>query len=120
MITVDDDADWENDVKAGWSDERQEGIVVSDADAIVDPRAVVVVALDADVTDGTVARAWGTDDLTIRAQVSWAEFLKELQEWQVLFRSQSSRIFSGGSDVTNEDTQSEHSLNDYLIKMLLI
>lgn len=55
--------------------------MVSDADAIVDPRAVVVVALDADVTDGTVARAWGTDNLTIRAQVSWAEFLKKLQEW---------------------------------------
>ena len=49
--------------------------MVSGADAVIEPRTVVVEPLHASVTDGAMARSFGTDHLTVRAQEGWIETL---------------------------------------------
>lgn len=55
--------------------------MVTNAHTIVNPRAMMIVALNADVAYGAVTRTWGSNYFTIRAEISWTKFLKKLQKW---------------------------------------
>ena len=48
----------------------QEQVVIPDADAVVDPWAVVVVALHTSVACGTMSRSRGPHDLAVRTEVN--------------------------------------------------
>ena len=66
VFTVDNDVHWKYDVETGWGNEGEEGIVVSNANAVVDPGTVVVVTFNTHIANGAMARAWGTNYLTVR------------------------------------------------------
>lgn len=51
------------------ADEGNEREVVFDADAVVEPRTMVIEALDALVANGTVSAAGRSDDLAVRADL---------------------------------------------------
>ncbi len=55
--------------------------MVTNANTIVNPRTVVIVALYADVAYGAVTGTWGSNNFTIRAKICRTEFLKKLQKW---------------------------------------
>lgn len=40
--------------------------MVSNANTVVDPGTMVVVTFNADIANGAMARAWGTNYLTVR------------------------------------------------------
>jgi hypothetical protein len=75
FVTVYDHKDWKDNVKTGESDEGQESVVVIYPNTIVDPGAVVVVALNTNIANGTVARPRSSNNFTIWAKIGWAEFL---------------------------------------------
>jgi len=49
--------------------------MVVDAYTVVDPGAVVVVALNTNIANGTVARPRSSNNFTIWAKIGWAKFL---------------------------------------------
>jgi hypothetical protein len=65
-ITVDNDEHWKYDVETGWGNEGEESIVIPNTNAVINPGAMVVVALNANIANGAVARARGPDNFTIR------------------------------------------------------
>jgi hypothetical protein len=75
VVTVYDHKDWKDYVKTGESDEGQESIVVIYPNTIVDPGAVMVVALNTNITNSTVARPRSSNNFTIWAKIGWAELL---------------------------------------------
>ena len=68
-IIVEDDSEecGSEQSKSGYEEKHEVGVVI-DPNAVVDPRAVMVKAFDADVTDAAVARAVSSDDFTIGAE----------------------------------------------------
>ena len=75
--------------------------MITDSDAVVEPRAVVVEALDAPVTNGTVTRARSAQDKAIWAHLAWMDFLEEVEE--VVSLAQVARVLSGGDEEANSN-----------------
>lgn len=80
--------DYEEDCPGNGAQERQlseakveeEQVMVADADAVVDPRAMVVIPLDASVANDAVAAAARADDLAFGTEARWIESLEKLHE----------------------------------------
>ena len=66
--------------------------MISSADAIVNPLAVMVVPLHTLVADVAVARVSSADDLAAGAQHIWVELLYESDEWDCRSASHISRL----------------------------
>ena len=58
--------------------------MISYANAIVQPRAVMVEPLDAAIADCTVSGAGCAQDETVRAHVSWMQLGEKLEEVMLL------------------------------------
>ena len=67
MLTIHGDAHHQERHQPGVGHEEQIIVMVVNADAVVDPGAVVVEALHAHITHGTVARPRSPDDLAVGA-----------------------------------------------------
>ena len=70
-------------------------VVISNA--IVDPRAVMVKALNASVADAAVARTVSPDHLTVGTQQHWVKYLHHLHERDALRTLQVPRILTEGT-----------------------
>lgn len=63
------------------------------ANAIVDPRTVMVEALNAPVADAAVARAVSPDHFTVGTQQHWVKYLHHLHECDALGTLEIARVF---------------------------
>ena len=82
-LTLDDDEDAEGREEEGAHKEGQEGVVVADSDAVVDPGAVMVEALHTHVADRTVPRTSGPDDQAVWAEIGRGKALQKIKEVDV-------------------------------------
>ena len=64
--------------------------MVVDADAVVQPWAMVVEALDTPIADGAVARSGRSEHLTVGAHLARVDLLEKLQE--VVLRAKVTRV----------------------------
>ncbi len=87
----------------GRCQESQEWVMVSNTDTVINPRAVMVVALHANVTDGTVSGSSRPNDLAIWTQICWTKFLQEFQKFEGWFRSKFPWISPCGQTITDSD-----------------
>ena len=76
--------------------EDHEAVVVVNADAVVDPRAVVVKPIDADVADRAVAAARGSNHLALGAEVGWVDVAKQREEFLLLVALNDTRTLARG------------------------
>ena len=54
--------------------------MVADADAVVDPRAVVVEALNALVADSAMPRSGRSENFAVRTHLAWMDARKHIHE----------------------------------------
>ena len=84
LLTVEAHEDGEEEVEDLDDNEEVEVGVVVDADAIVDPVAVVVESFHTLVTDVAVSRVCRAYDFALGAEDVWVgKFLYELEEWHL-------------------------------------
>ena len=83
--------------------------MVLGADAVVDPLAVVVEAVDTLVADVAMPRVSGADHLAGRTQDVGLEFFDELEERDLLGAPHEARLLLHGDDEENEREDKESS-----------
>lgn len=102
------------DAENGAEEEREESHevpVVLLADAVVHPWAVMIVALDALVARGTVARARGTHDEAARTQMDRIYELHELQKVNVIWLGDEAGVTELRDEPENYREESESDTN---------
>ena len=82
--------------------------MVVDSNTVVQPGAVVVEPLDADIADVAMTRPRGLDDLTVRAELSGIEFLQQGHEVKVRILLKLTRVFTDSHDVRDEHFDADH------------
>jgi hypothetical protein len=65
----------ENDLEPYGKEEHQKCIMISNANTVVDPGAVVVKSLYALIANGAMSGSGRSNDLTFRAEVCWINVL---------------------------------------------
>ena len=60
--------------------------MVSNPDAVIDPRAMVIVPFDAHIADATVAGSRSSHDLAIRTELDWVDELKQILKREILVK----------------------------------
>lgn len=88
VLTLDSDDNTEKDVEESKGQEGQERIMISDTDTIIDPRAMMIESLNANIANGTMTRSRGSNDFAIRAEISWGKPLHKIQKVDAVFISQ--------------------------------
>ena len=83
----------------------------SNADAVVNPWAMVIVSLDANVTDSAMSRSGGSDNFTVRAKISRAEHSQQFHKFNLFFVCvfKDARVFFGDNSIGNEHFNSNHA-----------
>lgn len=66
--------------------------MVFDSDAIVDPRAMMIISFDTLLTNGTVSASSSPDDLALWAEIGRVDVSHELQERSVVHGLQLTRV----------------------------
>lgn len=94
---------------------EEEEVVVADANAVIDPRAMVVIPLDATVADDAVPAAARADDLAFGAEASWVEGLKKLHE--VNSADDASGVLLHAGDLEAEGGQVDYDANGYPLQV---
>jgi len=91
-----------DDFDPNCHDKHHEGIMVLDADTVVDPWAVMVESLDTSVADGTMTRPGCLDYLALGAEISRIDISKKFQERSSFFWHYDTSIFARGIEECKE------------------
>ena len=83
--------------------------MVVDANAVVQPSAMVIKALNTDIADVAVAGARGTDDLAVGAELVRIELLQELKEIDLRVPLQGPRVLLDCHDVRHKHLATDQS-----------
>ena len=82
--------------------------MVVDADTVIDPRAVMVKALDTPLANAAVAGAVRAHNLTVSAKQNGIEDFHHLHEGNTLWALEVSRVLAHSAEM-QDDRQSEYS-----------
>lgn len=66
------------------------------ANAVINPRAVVIISLNASIADVAVTRSISANKLTVRAEQDWIKFIKQIAECNCFGWMNSTWIFQHG------------------------
>ena len=86
--------------------------MISNANTIVDPRAVVVKPLYTLITDATMARPVRSNDFVVRAKQHWVKLLHHLHKCYVLWLCDVAWIRAHAAKVQDDGSYKESQLED--------
>ena len=76
--------------------------MISSADAVIDPWAVMIEPLNALITYAAVAWPLSPYDLAVGAQQHWVKVLKHGEEWDIIWLLKVARVLKGADHEEQE------------------
>jgi hypothetical protein len=117
LLTVHCDAHDEERKDPGVGHEEQVVVVVCYAHAVVNPRAVVIVAFHAGLAYRAMTGSWGLNDFAVWAELCGLKFLKKLQEFELRVSLKLARVLSDREDVRDVHLDPDHSRRHCIVPL---
>jgi len=106
----------EHNFEPDGKQEEQESIMITNANTIIDPWAVMVKSLNTLITYGAMSRSRRSNHLALWTEICWVDISQQLKESFIFLWFQNTCIFAGGCHEGQENQHESTKVSDLEIQ----